>query len=96
MTRTGLLGALAAPLLIVPAIGWALMEFGPERSIVFAMYPLMWALAFLIAGIVGMLRRPHSPVGAILRRAALWATGGTLGITAVLLAASIITYRFYR
>ena len=29
---------LAAPLAALPAIGWVLMENGPERAIVFALY----------------------------------------------------------
>jgi hypothetical protein len=90
MTRAGLLGTLAAPLLLVPAIGWALMEFGPERSVVFAIYPLAWALVFLVVGTIGMLLRPPRPAGAILRRAALWATLGMFGVTAVLFGVSFL------
>ena len=64
---------LLAPLGAVPALAWMLMEFGPERSFLFAAYPLVWALAFLAAGVVVANRRPSAPTGQVLRRAAGWA-----------------------
>ena len=90
MNRVALLATLAAPLLLVPAIGWALIEYGPERSIVFAVYPLVWALVFLVAGIVSMLLRPPRPPGRILRWAALWATVAMLGATTLLFGVSFL------
>ena len=90
MSRAGLLAALAAPLLLVPAIGWALIEYGPERAVVFAAYPLVWALVFLVAGIICMTLRPPRSSGAILRWAAVWATGSMLGVTVLLFGASFL------
>jgi len=90
MNRAGLLAALAAPLLLVPAIGWALIEYGPERAVVFAVYPLVWALVFLVAGIICMLLRPPRSTGTILRWAALWATASMLGATVLLFGASFL------
>ena len=90
MKRAGLAATLVTPLLLVPAIGMALMEFGPERSVLFALYPLVWAVLFLAAGIIGMLLRPPRPPAAILRRAALWATGGMILVTSALLGASFL------
>ena len=65
--------ALLAPLAAVPALAMTLMEFGPERSFLFAAYLLVWAIAFLAAGIVVAWRRPAAPTGEVLARAAAWA-----------------------
>lgn len=65
--------ALLAPLAAVPVLAWLLMEYGPERSFLFAAYLLVWAMAFLVAGIVVAKRRPSAPVGEVLVRAAAWA-----------------------
>ena len=65
--------ALLAPLAAVPALAWMLMEFGPERSFLFAAYLLVWAIAFLVVGVVVAKRRAAAPTGEVLRRAAAWA-----------------------
>jgi hypothetical protein len=90
VSRARLLAALVAPLLLVPAIGWVLIEYGPERAVVFAVYPLVWALAFLVAGIICMVLRPPRSAGTILRRAAVWATATMLGATVLLFGASFL------
>ena len=38
-----------APLLVTPLILWLLMEYGPERSAIFAVYWLVLSIAFAIA-----------------------------------------------
>lgn len=38
-----------APALLTPVIVWLLMEFGPERSAIFAIYWLVAAIVFAIA-----------------------------------------------
>ena len=65
--------ALLAPIAAVPVLAWMLMEFGPERSFLFAAYPLVWALAFIAAGAAIARRRPAAPTGEVLVRAAAWA-----------------------
>lgn len=65
--------ALLAPLAAVPVLAWLLMEYGPERSFLFAAYLLVWAIAFLVAGVVVAKRRPSAHVAAVLARAAAWA-----------------------
>ena len=65
--------ALLAPLAAVPALAWTLMEFGPERSFLLAAYLLVWAIAFLAAGVVVAKRRPSASIGQVLGRAAGWA-----------------------
>jgi len=83
-------GVLIAPLLLVPAIGWALIEFGPERAFVFAAYPLAWSVVFLLAGTIGMLRRPPRQPASIIGWSALWATASLVCVTAVLFGVSFI------
>ena len=73
MRRRILPVALLAPLAAVPALAWILMELGPERSFVFAGYLLVWAIAFLVAGVVVAGRRPSASVAEVLGRAAAWA-----------------------
>ena len=65
--------ALLAPLAAVPVLVGLLMEFGPERSFLFAAYLLVWAIAFLVAGIVVAKRRPSAPLAEVLARSAAWA-----------------------
>lgn len=62
--------ALLAPLAAVPPLAWLLMEFGPERSFVFAGYLLVWAVAFLAVGVVVAKRRPLASAAEVLARAA--------------------------
>ena len=62
--------ALLAPLGAVPLLTWLLMEFGPERSFVFAGYLLVWAVAFLVAGVVVAKRQPSASATVVLARAA--------------------------
>jgi hypothetical protein len=38
-----------APLLLTPVVAWLLMEYGPERSVVFAAYWLVLSVVFAIA-----------------------------------------------
>jgi len=38
-----------APLLLTPLVMWLLMEYGPERSAVFAGYWLVLSIAFAVA-----------------------------------------------
>jgi K+-transporting ATPase A subunit len=64
---------------------FALMEYGPERSFVFAAYLLVWALAFLVAGVLVAKRRPAATAGEVLSRAGVWAVA-TLVLTMLVLA----------
>ena len=64
---------LLAPLAAVPVLVLVLMEYGPERSFLFAAYLLVFAIAFLVAGIVVARRRPGARVTEIVGRAAAWA-----------------------
>ena len=65
--------ALLAPIAAVPALAWLLMEFGPERSFLFAAYPLLWAMAFIASGAAIARRRPTARTVEVLIRAAAWA-----------------------
>ncbi len=70
--RLVLSAALLAPLAAVPLLAFALMEFGPERSFLFAGYLLAWSIAYLVAGVVVARRRPGASAGEVLWRAAAW------------------------
>lgn len=48
------------PLLLTPVILWLLMEYGPERSAIFAIYWLVLSIAFAIA-MPWFRRRGRSP-----------------------------------
>ena len=72
-TRRMLPLALLAPLAAVPVLVLVLMEFGPERSFLFAVYLLVLAIAFLATGIVVAKRQPSAPTGEVLARAAAFA-----------------------
>ena len=82
--------ALLAPLAAVPALAWLLMEFGPERSFLFAAYLLVWAVAFLVAGVVVARRRPTATAGEVVLRAAAWALAILAVACFVLVAASFV------
>ena len=64
---------LLAPLAAVPALAWVLMEYGPERSFVFAGYLLVFAIAFLVTGLLVARRWPSASGREVLARAAIWA-----------------------
>ncbi|HEU4719830.1 MAG TPA: hypothetical protein VFS59_00595 [Gemmatimonadaceae bacterium] len=64
---------LLAPLAVVPVVAWLLMEYGPERSFLFAAYLLVYAIAFLAAGVAVAMRRPSASAKEVLVRAATWA-----------------------
>ena len=82
--------ALLAPLAAVPPLAWLLMEFGPERSFVFAGYLLVWAVVFLVAGVVVAKRRPSAPVSVVLARAATLAVLTLALVFAALFALSFV------
>lgn len=90
LRRPMLLAWLVAPLLAVPLLAWALMEYAPERSFIFAIYLLVWGIAFLVAGLVLAKRGPAASVGAVLAVAAAWATGLLLAAVAALFAFSFM------
>jgi hypothetical protein len=81
---------LVAPLATVPAIAGALMEYGPERSFVFAIYPLVWGLAFLVTGLSIARQRPTTPVSEVLARSAAWSTALVAVAVAVLVVLSFL------
>ena len=81
--------ALLAPLAAVPVLAWTLMEFGPERSFVFAGYLLAWSIAYLVAGVVVARRRPMATPGEVLCRAAAWGLATLCIALAVLFALSL-------
>ena len=81
---------LLAPLAAVPALAWLLMEYGPERSFLFAAYLLAFAIAFLLAGIVVAKRRPAASAKQVLARAATWALLILAAAFAALLALSLV------
>ena len=88
--RPMLLAWLAAPLLAVPVLAWALMEYGPERSFFFAIYLLVWAIAFLVSGLIVARLEPAATVGAVLARAAAWSTALVLAAIAALFTISFM------
>ena len=81
---------LAAPLVSLPLIAWALMEYGPERAIIFALYPLVWGVAFLVAGLLAAWRRPHATNAEVLVGAAVRATVLVLATVVALVVASLL------
>lgn len=81
---------LLAPLAAVPALAWLLMEYGPERSFLSAVYLLVFAIAFLVAGVVVARRRPSAPAREVLARAATWALLTLVVGFAALLALSLV------
>jgi hypothetical protein len=83
---------LAAPLAALPAIGWLLMEYGPERSILFALYPLVWGIVFLVVGLVVARRRPDATSVAVLLRAAAWASILVVATVMLLVVASMFLH----
>ena len=85
-----LLAWLLAPLLAVPVFAWALMEYGPERSFVFAVYPLLWGIVFLVAGLLVARAQPAATLGAVLTRAAAWATAVVTAAIAALFTISFM------
>ena len=88
--RRALALSLLAPLAMVPIVAMALMEFGPERSFLFAAYLLVVAIAFLVAGVAIALRRPSASVREVLARAAAWALLSLGVVLALLLVLSFI------
>ena len=88
--RRGLLAWLVAPVLATPVLAVALMEYGPERSFIFAGYLLVWGLTFLVAGLVVANRRPHATSRIVLARAAAWATVTMIAAFAILVALSFL------
>ena len=81
---------LLAPLAAVPVLAWLLMEYGPERSFLFAAYLLVYAIAFLVAGVVVATRRPSASAKEVLVRAATWALVILVVSFAALLALSLV------
>jgi hypothetical protein len=88
--RRILVVSLLAPLAAVPLLAFALMEFGPERSFLFAVYLLVFAITFLIAGVAVARRRPTASAGQVLSRAALWALLTVAGAVAALVVLSFV------
>ena len=82
---------LVAPLATVPVIAWALMEYGPERSFLFAVYPLVWAFAFLTSGLSIAWRRRTAPVSEVLVRSAAWSTALVAVAVVVLILLSVLS-----
>ena len=68
--------ALAAvgPLAATPLVVWLLMEYGPERSAVFAVYWLVWGLVFAILYPVAR-RRGRGAIAAALTAVAVALVG---------------------
>lgn len=81
---------LLAPLAAVPVLAWLLMEYGPERSFMFAAYLLVFAVAFLVAGVAVATRRPSASAKEVLVRAAVWALVILVVAFAALLALSMV------
>ena len=80
---------LAAPLAALPAVGWLLMEYGPERAILFALYPLVWGIVLLVAGLFVARRRPDAGTAEVLLRAGAWATVVVVATVVLLVVASL-------
>jgi hypothetical protein len=81
---------LLAPLAMVPVAVFALMEYGPERSFLFAAYLLVWALAFLVGGVTVARRRPAATSREVLVRAGGWAVAAFVATVVVLVALSFV------
>lgn len=75
---------------MVPVAAFALMEYGPERSFIFAAYLLVWALVFLVAGVAIAKRRPAATSGEVLVRAGAWAIATLVAIVVMLVALSLV------
>lgn len=88
--RRVLVPSLLAPLAAVPVAAFALMEYGPERSFLFAAYLLVWALAFLVAGVAIASRRPAATSSEVLARAGAWAVGTLVTVVLILTALSFV------
>lgn len=88
--RRVLVPSLLAPLAAVPVVAFALMEYGPERSFIFAAYLLVWALAFLVAGVAVARSRPAAPTGEVLSRAGAWAVAALVLAVLILTALSFV------
>ena len=84
--RRALALCLLLPLATVPLVAFALMEFGPERSFLSAIYLLVAAIAFLVSGVIVAIRRPAATVREVLVRAAVW----SLALLGVVLAALFV------
>jgi len=74
------------PLAATPILVLLLMEFGPERSVLFAMYWIVPAIVFAIA--MPRSRRRGRTLGEAAGRAAVWAVSSTVTAFLVLLALS--------
>jgi hypothetical protein len=79
-----------APLLLLPVIAWLLMEYGPERSFVLVLYPLVWSIAFVGCGTVLARRRPSAPRRAVIVPAAGWALAIVATVLGILVATSLL------
>lgn len=88
--RRVLVPSLLAPLAAVPLAAFALMEYGPERSFIFAAYLLVWALAFLVAGVAVARRRPAATASEVLTLAGAWAIAALVVMILVLLVLSFV------
>lgn len=71
------------PLALTPVVGWLLVEFGPERAIVFVLWWLIPSLVFAIA--MPLHRRAGYSLGRASLRAIVWSVPVTLVVFVLLL-----------
>lgn len=76
-----------APLALTPIIAYLLVELGPERSVIFALYWLVPALAFAI--MMPIMRRAGRSMAQASALGAVWALGVMLVVFTLAFVASL-------
>ena len=85
--RTGLVAV--APLALTPLLAWLLMELGPERSVIFAIYWIVPAIVFAI--VMPVMRRR----GRSLARASMVGTAWGLGLMIVVFVIALVASLYF-
>ena len=85
--RTGLVTV--APLALTPLLAWLLMELGPERSVIFAIYWIVPAIVFAI--VMPVMRRR----GRSLARASMVGTAWGLGLMIVVFVIALVASLYF-
>lgn len=78
-----------APLALTPLLAWLLMEFGAERSVLFAIYWIVPAIVFAI--VMPVMRRR----GRSLARASMLGTAWGLGVMVVVFVIALVASLFF-
>ncbi len=78
-----------APLALTPLLAWLLMELGPERSVIFAIYWIVPAIVFAI--VMPVMRRR----GRSLARASMVGTAWGLGVMIVVFVIALVASLYF-